>query len=394
MRSETRVVMLTDIKGFTAATSRQTREENARMLTLHDALLSPVVRAFGGRRVKTIGDAYLVVFGAPTDALLCAMAIQDRLWDYDQRVSEAKRIEVRIALALGEVRMVREGGGQDVYGEAVNLAARIESEAAAGEIWFGEAVWWVMSRAYVPWEEIGTRSLKGLPEPVRLFRVAHSARDIEKPPYGGAGLAYVDGLEPPDPERLARKVSVARPSGRRGPRAAVTALALATVAGAAAGVVHWVRNPGPDRLIAAGRFDEAAERIDVIARERGDEDPKVLYLRGRVELGRGDAGQGGSKREGFRLLSRALAAGSGDALAMLREQSESEDCARRRSAAHALVDSGSRDALGALRALSAAEAPPPEPANALERLRTWVGADGRCGAGDIAREGIAALDPE
>lgn len=392
MRSETRVVMLTDIQGFTAATSRQTREENARMLSLHDALLSPVVRAFGGSRVKTIGDAYLIVFGSATDALLCAMAIQDRLWEYDRGVPEAQRIEVRIALALGEVRIVREGEGLDVYGEAVNLAARIEGEAAAGEIWFSEAVWWVMKRAHVPWEEIGTRSLKGLPDPVRLFRVARSARDLENPPYGGAGLAYTDGLEPPDPQRLARRAPMLRPAGRRrGAQAAMGTLALAATLAGAGGVVHWARNPGPVRLITAGRFDEAAEKIDVIARQRGYEDPEVLYLRGRLELGRSEAAQGGSKHMGFRLLSRALAAGNGDALATLRDQSGSGECAQRRSAAQALVDSRSRDALGALRDLAAAEPPPPEPANALERLRAWLG---RCGAGDIAREGIAALERE
>jgi class 3 adenylate cyclase len=86
MRTESLVVMLTDIKGFTAATTRQTREENARMLASHEALLAPVLAAFGGRKVKTIGDAYLVLFPAPTAALLCAAAIQDRLHDHGRRV--------------------------------------------------------------------------------------------------------------------------------------------------------------------------------------------------------------------------------------------------------------------------------------------------------------------
>jgi len=118
MRTESQVVMLTDMKGFTAATSRQTREENAHMLALHDALLMPVIGAFGGRRVKSIGDALLVLFPAPTGALLCAAAIQDRLADHAWRVVESERIEVRIALALGDVRL----DGGDVFGEAVNLA--------------------------------------------------------------------------------------------------------------------------------------------------------------------------------------------------------------------------------------------------------------------------------
>src|SRR3990172_9207094 len=172
MRSESRAVMLTDMKGFTAATIRQTRDENARMLALHDALLMPVVKAFGGLRVKTIGDAYLVVFGAPTEALLCGMAIQDRLWDYGQRVVEAERMEVRVVVSIGEVRIVKDGGGVDVFGEAVNLAARVEGEALPGDVWFTEAVYWAADRRRVPFEEIGYRELKGFPEKLRLFRVA------------------------------------------------------------------------------------------------------------------------------------------------------------------------------------------------------------------------------
>ncbi|HEY6098813.1 MAG TPA: adenylate/guanylate cyclase domain-containing protein, partial [Anaeromyxobacter sp.] len=109
MRTENLAVMLTDMKGFTAATSRQSREENARMLALQDELVLPVIRAFGGRRVKTMGDANLVLFGSPTTGLLCGMAIQDRLWDYGRRVAEEERIEVRVVLSLGEVRL--QGGG-------------------------------------------------------------------------------------------------------------------------------------------------------------------------------------------------------------------------------------------------------------------------------------------
>ncbi len=69
------VLLLSDMKGFTARTSRQTREENAFMLALHDALLLPVVRGFGGRKIKGIGDAMLAAFQSPTDAVLCAMAM-------------------------------------------------------------------------------------------------------------------------------------------------------------------------------------------------------------------------------------------------------------------------------------------------------------------------------
>lgn len=263
-RSENRAVMLTDMKGYTAATSRQTRQENARMLALHDALLLPVVQAFGGQLLKRIGDALLVLFDAPTEALLCAMAIQDRLWDHGRRVAEDQRIEVRVAVSLGEVRFSAEAGREDVFGEAVNLAARVEELAESGEIWFTEAVYWVADRGLVPHEELGWRELRGLPEKVRLFRVLR-APGAEGPPYGDAGLAYVAGLEAPAPERLARRIA-----RRRRPWLRRTLLALGAVAllGAAGLAVRglWPRLAGspPD----APALAPSAEAPDPPARAR------------------------------------------------------------------------------------------------------------------------------
>ena len=90
---------------------------------------------------------------------------------------EGDRIDVRIALAMGDVRL--EGG--DVFGEAVNLAARIEGQAEPGEIWFSEALYWSMDRGRVPVEELGWRPLEGLKDEVRLFRVLRAAAPLGVP---------------------------------------------------------------------------------------------------------------------------------------------------------------------------------------------------------------------
>lgn len=389
MRTESQVVMLTDMKGFTAATSRQTREENARMLALHDALLTPVIEAFGGRRVKTIGDAYLVLFPAPTGALLCATAIQDRLADHARRAAEADRIDVRIALAMGDVRL----DGDDVFGEAVNLAARIEGQAEPGEIWFSEALYWALDRGRVPVEELGWRAVEGLKEEVRLFRVARAAGDGL--PYAGLGLDLVAGLAPPEPERLQRAVTRRRRAvgggrGRAG-RLARAAAALALLAAAGVGA-WWLTLPPAERAIRLGRWEAAREAVEALARERGADDPEVLYLRGRLELARLDAGAGGAARAGFHHLSRAVAAGSRPAAAALAREGRSPECERRRLAARALADSRVREALAPLEALAEAEPPAPPAEGALERMKRAVVGDGRCGAGDIARQGIAELE--
>src|SRR5512142_1561456 len=265
MRTENLAVMLTDMKGFTAATSRQSRAENARMLALQDALILPVVQAFGGGRVKTIGDAYLVLFASPTAGLLCGMALQDRLWDYNRRAREAERIEVRVVLSLGEVRVIGPARHPtDVYGEAVNLASRVEAEAEAGEIWFTEAVRLVSDTGEIPADEVGLRPLKGFLEPVRLFRVARAGSGLDEPPYGGFALAGVAGVPPPEPERLERAVRRrerllyrALASLREGAvaRPAVALAVLLLLAGAGWVGVRWWGN-APQRLIAEGRYDE------------------------------------------------------------------------------------------------------------------------------------------
>ena len=392
MLTENRVVMLTDMQGFTAATSRQTREENARMLALHDALLTPVIDAFGGRRVKAIGDAYLVLFDAPTEALLCAAAIQDRLWDHARRVGEAERIAVRIALAMGDVRL----DGGDVFGEAVNLASRIEGQAGAGEIWLAEALYWAADRTRVPVEELGWRALAGLPEEVRLFRVARAAAGGASAPYAGVGLDLVAGLAAPEPARLARAVT------RRRPAAAASAspgLGLALRGGAALLVLAalgaggwWLTRPAAERAIRLGHWEEARAAIDAEATRRGAEDRAVLWWRGRLELARSDAGAGGTVRGAFQAWSRAVAAGSREAAEALGREGLGEECTRRRLAARALADSRVREALAPLEAIAAAEPPAAEPDGALERIKRAVAGDGRCGAGDVARQGIAELE--
>jgi hypothetical protein len=345
-----------------------------------------------------MGDAYLVLFASPTSAVLCGMAIQDRLWDYGRRVPPEERIEVRVVLSLGEVRLVGSGAvPQDVFGEAVNLAARVEAEAEAGEIWFTEAVRLVADPAEVDAEDLGTRRLKGIDEEVRLFRARRLPRaGADAAPYGSAALSRVVGLPPPDPATLARAIrrreSPLFVLGRRAaelaaavplrPAAVLVALALVALAG-------WrFLSTTVERQIARGDLAGAQAAIEAREAERGPDDPRVLYLRGRLAQARAAAGDGPA-REAFRWWTRAVAAGSGDALDVLEEEAEAWECDRRRMAARALSETGSPDALPALRDLDERE---PAAQGAVEKVKRFLGADGACGAGDVARDGIQAIE--
>jgi serine/threonine-protein kinase len=185
VRTENLAVVFTDIVGYTARTGRQSREENARMLAEHDRLLLPLVRAFGGRRVKSIGDALLLTFRSPTDSVLCGMALQDCLAQRNAPLPEAERLVIRVAISLGEVRLER----GDVFGEPVNVAARVEHETPPGEIWLTEAVQLSMNRAEAPLLEVGTRELKGISQPVRIYCVQRAETGL---PFGGQALARAE----------------------------------------------------------------------------------------------------------------------------------------------------------------------------------------------------------
>jgi class 3 adenylate cyclase len=399
MRTENLAVMLTDMKGFTAATSRQSRAENARMLALLDELVVPVVRAFRGRRVKTIGDAYLILFDSPTSALLCGAALQDRLWDHGRRVPPEERIEMKVVVSLGEVRLV--GGGEvprDVYGEAVNLAARVEAEASAGEVWFTEAARLVADPTQLPWEDLGAWSLKGIDEEVRLYRVRPAQDGADGPPYGNAALSRVLGVPPPDPATLARAMRRRSSPLFVAGRAVAELLAVIPLGAAAAVILALVLAAGGwrwydgtvDRQIARGDWVGAERAIAARAAEHGEGDAKVLYLKGRLAEARASAGRG-SLRDAFALWTRAAAAGSGDALDALDGQGEAWECDRRRLAARALADTRSPAALRALRRIDERE---PAALDAYGRVRHFLGADGQCGAGDIARDAIRRIEKE
>jgi len=199
LKTENLAIVLTDIAGYTEATAKQSRAANERLLATHNRILLPIVKRFKGRHVKSIGDALLLVFRSPTDAMLCAMAMQDALYEYNRNAPKDQQIHLRVAASLGEVRVSR----GDVFGEPVNITSRIESITPPDEIYMSEAVYMAMNKAEVPSQEVGWRELKGVSGQIRIFNIPRfstprlvpqdvmAAEDMSDLvyPYGGAHLA-------------------------------------------------------------------------------------------------------------------------------------------------------------------------------------------------------------
>lgn len=199
LKTENLAIVLTDIVGFTETTAKQSRQENETLLDTHNQILLPIVKRFKGRLVKSIGDALLLVYRSPTDAMLCSMAMQDALYEYNRDIPDQKQIHIRIAASLGEVRITK----NDIFGEPVNTTSRIEGVTPKDEIYFSEAIYMAMNKAEVPCKEVGWKELKGISEPIRLFNIPRfstprlvpedvmSSSDISDLvyPHGGAHLS-------------------------------------------------------------------------------------------------------------------------------------------------------------------------------------------------------------
>ncbi len=204
METRNIAIMLTDIKGFTSKTASFSRAQTQEMLAKHRELVLPVIEKFGGRLVKTIGDAFLVAFNSSTDAVICGVEVQAVLRAHNEGKTSSEKIEIRIAINSGEVVIHDDG---DIYGDAVNITSRLESIAEAGEVFFTESVYLSMNKREVPSSEIGYRQFKGIPEKIKVFRVLREtpvgaqhpgeAAGAENPRFDGASAAQGQALPAP-----------------------------------------------------------------------------------------------------------------------------------------------------------------------------------------------------
>jgi adenylate cyclase len=121
-----------------------------------------------GRIVKTTGDGALVEFASAVDAVRCAMEIQRGMAESSADVSEGRRIEFRIGINVGDI-IIDEG---DIYGDGVNIAARIEAIAEPGDISISEDAWrQVQGKVAANFVDAGEQNLKNIARPVRVYRL-------------------------------------------------------------------------------------------------------------------------------------------------------------------------------------------------------------------------------
>ncbi len=170
-------ILAADMVGYSRQMSRDESGTLARLKIYRGELFEPALVRNGGRLVKLTGDGALAVFGSAVDCLRAAIEFQQAVAEANRARSEGDRIVFRIGLHLGDLIV----DGDDFYGDGVNVAARLESQASEGGILVSGAVHdAVAGKLKADLHELGPLSLKNIERPILAFRVGW--RSEEWPP--------------------------------------------------------------------------------------------------------------------------------------------------------------------------------------------------------------------
>jgi adenylate cyclase len=161
-------ILAADVVGYSALMGADEARALAVIRLLREDLFEPEVARWRGAVVKRLGDGWLVEFPSAVDAVECALAVQDRMADVVE-------VEVRIGVHIGDI--VHDG--DDIYGDGVNIAARLEAAGAAGHVLISDDVRRQISgRVDAAFHEIGPVALKNIAEPVRVWSWPEALTDL------------------------------------------------------------------------------------------------------------------------------------------------------------------------------------------------------------------------
>lgn len=171
-------IMFTDVKSFSKKMG-ENEEAAMELLRTHDSIMKQVVEKYGGKVIKSIGDSFMVDFSSAVNAVRCAIEAQETFWNHNQGKTEFEKIEIRIGIHLGDVITV----GNDIYGDGVNIAARIEAITEPNRICVSQDIYnQIKNKMQINAFSIGSMELKNIAEPVEVFEILiDSIAELSKP---------------------------------------------------------------------------------------------------------------------------------------------------------------------------------------------------------------------
>jgi len=195
--THTRTVVFTDLANYTDQLVGKDRDGVRKLVADHEKAVVPVLERHRGRVVKNLGDSFMALFDSATDAVRAGVDLVDR-------VTADASFTFRLGMATGDVEEI----DGDAFGEAVNLASRINAKCPAGQIWFSATTLMCMNQSEVGWESVGRYSLKGIVGETQVYRAVPMQRCWLPDPIvaalrGGRLVRIVRGQPlpslPPDP---------------------------------------------------------------------------------------------------------------------------------------------------------------------------------------------------
>ena len=161
-------VLAADVAGYSRLMGRNEEGTLERLMAHRRAVVDPKIAEHHGRIVKTTGDGILAEFASVVDAVRCAVEMQRGMAERNSGVPIGERLDFRVGINLTDVIVA----GDDIYGDGVNVAARVEALADAGGVFVSNTVYdHVRDRLPFIFEDLGERQVKNIARPVRVYRI-------------------------------------------------------------------------------------------------------------------------------------------------------------------------------------------------------------------------------
>ena len=187
-------ILAADIAGYSRLMGLDEEGTLARLKACRKALVDPKIAEYRGRIVKTTGDGMLVEFGSAVDAVRCAVEVQRGMAVSNVDIPEIKRIEFRIGIHVGDIII----DDNDIFGDGVNIAARLEGISDPGGICISDdAHRQIRGKTEIAYDDMGHQSLKNISEPMRAWRA--------RPAASATPAVVVAGPRPPWPCPTSRR---------------------------------------------------------------------------------------------------------------------------------------------------------------------------------------------
>jgi formylglycine-generating enzyme required for sulfatase activity/class 3 adenylate cyclase len=165
-------IVVGDIAGYSRLMELDEEETHRRVKRIERDLIEPSIAEHHGRLVKTTGDGFIAIFDSPVESVRCSIVIQQNLLGRNASLPKNYWIEYRIGVNLGDVIIETD----DVYGDGVNIASRLEGIADPGQVYISGGIYEQIKHKLVcGYESLGDRKVKNITDPVRVYRVLPDA---------------------------------------------------------------------------------------------------------------------------------------------------------------------------------------------------------------------------